>query len=305
MVSKLIFDCLTGKTIEVNRHNISDLGISVTELYRNRKPKQSGVLYFNSRYVFQSDVDKLFTLIDYDTNTEYVCCTNETLFLHFGKEYNDNEAKYIYELKSKRQKFASIFGRIFYLKGTHADLNKKCTAKKSNSERADVLKLKFKKNALIRNRINHRIRMALLSNGLGKDKKTEKYIGCTMPQLFQYVENKFTKNMNWDNSHDWHIDHIIPCSSFDLTNEVDLAKCFHYTNLQPIWRTSKVANKYGESKLYIGNIDKSDKDIPIDYSLKKHIEKFLETSHFNMSEKHTFDLSVHLIRKGARLEISN
>lgn len=37
--------------------------------------------------------------------------------------------------------------------------------------------------------------------------------------------------MNWDNYGSWHIDHIIPCSSWDLSNEDDIYKCFNYLNL--------------------------------------------------------------------------
>ena len=33
----------------------------------------------------------------------------------------------------------------------------------------------------------------------------------------------------------WHIDHIRPCSSFDLTDLEQQKQCFHYTNLQPLW----------------------------------------------------------------------
>ena len=32
-----------------------------------------------------------------------------------------------------------------------------------------------------------------------------------------------------------HIDHIRPCSSFNLTKEDEIEKCFHYKNMQPLW----------------------------------------------------------------------
>ena len=43
--------------------------------------------------------------------------------------------------------------------------------------------------------------------------------------------------MTWNNHgiYTWHIDHIKPCDSFDLSNEEDQKKCFHYTNMQPLW----------------------------------------------------------------------
>ena len=43
--------------------------------------------------------------------------------------------------------------------------------------------------------------------------------------------------MTWKNHglKGWHIDHIIPCAAFDLTKEEEQKKCFHYSNLQPLW----------------------------------------------------------------------
>jgi hypothetical protein len=42
--------------------------------------------------------------------------------------------------------------------------------------------------------------------------------------------------MTKENHGKWHIDHIKPCISFNLTDPVNNKwLCFHYTNLQPLW----------------------------------------------------------------------
>jgi hypothetical protein len=52
-----------------------------------------------------------------------------------------------------------------------------------------------------------------------------------------YLESHFKTGMTWENhgKFGWHIDHIIPCASFDLTDLEQQKKCFHYTNFQPLW----------------------------------------------------------------------
>jgi hypothetical protein len=62
--------------------------------------------------------------------------------------------------------------------------------------------------------------------------------------------------MTWDNHGDvWEIDHIIGCINFDLTDIEQQKKCFHYTNLQPLFKTSGIAKKFGYTN-EIGNRDK-------------------------------------------------
>ena len=60
-------------------------------------------------------------------------------------------------------------------------------------------------------------------------------VGCTPHFLKEYLENKFTEGMSWDNYgfYGWHIDHIIPLSS--AKTEEEIYKLCHYTNLQPLW----------------------------------------------------------------------
>lgn len=91
------------------------------------------------------------------------------------------------------------------------------------------------------NKIRKRIKKAIKTGyRLGK---FEEFVGCSTSELKDYIETKFYINhetgeaMAWDNYgfYGWHLDHIIPLSSFDLTDPKQLKKACHYTNLQPLW----------------------------------------------------------------------
>lgn len=93
----------------------------------------------------------------------------------------------------------------------------------------------------LRNRISYFIRKKSRSNS------SKELLGCTIEFLIEYLEKQFKPGMSWDNygKNGWHIDHIIPCCSFDLTNPEEQKKCFHYTNLQPLWAMENYRkNKY-------------------------------------------------------------
>jgi hypothetical protein len=64
-----------------------------------------------------------------------------------------------------------------------------------------------------------------------------KQLGCTVDEALQHLENQFQPGMTWDNwaLDGWHVDHIKPCASFDLTKEEQQEECFHWSNLQPLW----------------------------------------------------------------------
>lgn len=94
-------------------------------------------------------------------------------------------------------------------------------------------------NFKLRSVISNRIRVALKREV--KNTKTVDLLGCSIPFLKKYLESKFENWMNWKNHgiynknfKTWQIDHIIPCSSFDLMDIEQQKKCFHYTNLQPL-----------------------------------------------------------------------
>lgn len=81
-----------------------------------------------------------------------------------------------------------------------------------------------------------RVRGALTGKGLTKRHRTEVLIGCTVEAFKTHIEANFLPGMTWDNRGDWHIDHKLPCASFDLTDVAQQLVCFHYTNMQPLWK---------------------------------------------------------------------
>ena len=90
----------------------------------------------------------------------------------------------------------------------------------------------------IKHNLRRRLRHAL--KGTIKYETTMKLIGCSTKELCKYLEYKFKDGMTWDNYGLWHIDHIKPCASFNLTKKEEQEKCFHYTNLQPLWEIENI-----------------------------------------------------------------
>jgi hypothetical protein len=77
--------------------------------------------------------------------------------------------------------------------------------------------------------------------GNNKSASTLNLLGCTVEFFKNYIEAKFVSGMSWDNYGEWHIDHIKPCASFDLSVDSEQIACFHYTNLQPLWAKDNIS----------------------------------------------------------------
>ena len=71
-------------------------------------------------------------------------------------------------------------------------------------------------------------------------------LGCSIKEYKLYLEQMFLEPMNWDNHGDiWEIDHIKPVSK---------GGSWHYTNTQPLFKTTAIAEQYGYNM--IGNKNK-------------------------------------------------
>ena len=98
--------------------------------------------------------------------------------------------------------------------------------RKINNSRLDVR---------ITGNLRSRLRAAIKNNY--KNGSAVRDLGCSISEFKKYLESLWQLGMTWDNYglSGWHIDHIVPLVSFDLTNREQFLKACHYINLQPLW----------------------------------------------------------------------
>lgn len=138
------------------------------------------------------------------------CCRTK------GSEYRDS-------VKPNRRKYGK--GRVY------STNNKEYVRNRYHSNPL------FKLSRLMRNRLNMAIRNGQKAGSAISD------LGCSILELRDYLESKFQPGMTWENHsrEGWHIDHILPLASFDLSDREQLKKACHYTNLQPLWAKANLS----------------------------------------------------------------
>ena len=109
---------------------------------------------------------------------------------------------------------------------------------RENHEKKNAYRKKRYKNdenfriaILLRNRLWY----ALKSQSAKKSKSAQELAGCSRDELWEHLEKQFKDGMIRQNLGKWHVDHIKPCSLFDLTDPEQQKECFNYKNLQPLW----------------------------------------------------------------------
>ena len=110
---------------------------------------------------------------------------------------------------------------------------KKCNSKK------ELLRRSLNPEMRLIHNLRTRIAMAIKKNV--KSGKSLDLLGCSIDFLKKYLSDRFQLGMTWDNYGVWHIDHIRPCSSFNLSDVNQQRICFHYSNLQPLWKRDNLS----------------------------------------------------------------
>lgn len=127
---------------------------------------------------------------------------------------------------------AKLISDTWYFKN-----RKRLVSQQTNRKQEDI---NFKLTRNLRSRLWIAIKRNYKSGSAIQD------LGCTIDFLKKYLESQFQEGMSWSNYGEWHIDHVIPLSSFDLTDRTQFLKACHYTNLQPLWAVDNIkkSNKF-------------------------------------------------------------
>lgn len=144
------------------------------------------------------------------------------------------ELKNLYFLKKKESEGSYWLKRYQDNKEYHEQYNR------LNRKRINQYVLDRKNVPEIRILHNLRSRLYHLLKGNSKSKSTLDLLGCSLQKLKEYLEELFLEGMGWKNYGRWHVDHIVPCKKFNLSIPEEQNKCFHYTNLQPLWKTDNL-----------------------------------------------------------------
>lgn len=90
--------------------------------------------------------------------------------------------------------------------------------------------------------MNRALAKHLSGRNVTKASRIVQLLGCDWKSFVSHVESQFQRGMTWGNhgQSGWHFDHIAPLSSFDLTDESQLKKACHFTNVQPLWAADNI-----------------------------------------------------------------
>lgn len=89
---------------------------------------------------------------------------------------------------------------------------------------------------VLKDRLRASLGRALRRQWVKKSKRTMELVGCSVEQLKAHLEAQFVDGMTWQNRQLWHVDHILPLDSFDLSKIEEQQRAMHFTNLRPLWK---------------------------------------------------------------------
>lgn len=126
--------------------------------------------------------------------------------------------------------------------GRHTELARLWRQRNSERHAESMQRYTSRPDVRIQRTIRERIRQMVKGR---KSRRTFDLLGYTVDDLKVHLERQFTKGMRWENFGDWHIDHVVPLSSFNITSEFDpeLQAAWALSNLRPLWATENLQKR--------------------------------------------------------------
>ena len=211
-----------------------------TQIFKNRK-KESDRKYRLKNYEKLKIKKKLY----------YQKVKNTEAFIEKRRAYSK-----LYNQTPKRKKWNRLYARRNYKRDKERQerywannpdsfkrrkiwlKNYNKTYKKQNRPKI-LLQLKNRRknepNFKMRNILRSRIWTVLKRRNTTQLASTLILLGVDNVETFMnHIENQFESWMTWNNHGKWHLDHIKPCASFDLSSIKGQKACFYYKNLRPL-----------------------------------------------------------------------
>jgi len=170
---------------------------------------------------------------------------------NYWQKHKDKKKEYDKMYRKKNTIRLSIQSKEYKIKNNNEIKEKNRQYYKKNKEKilkqskewyqGNKIKRRKYRRGCYHNNIDFKLRIGLSSRILrallGKTKydSTMGLVGCSIEELKKWIESQFAEGMTWYNHGKWHIDHIYPCSEFNLEQPYEQKICFNWFNLQPLW----------------------------------------------------------------------
>jgi len=153
---------------------------------------------------------------------------------HCKECHNIAERKSYQKHKDKRALQKKIYNKTYLKRPNTIKIRK--AYKKTDKYREyarNYARTKLQNNLIEKLKVN--LRNRIRSSVKKRNESSALLIGCPVELLIDWLEFNFDDKMTWDNyGKYWHMDHIIPCASFDLEKKDQRLKCFSWKNIAPL-----------------------------------------------------------------------
>ena len=224
--------------------------IQAQEFHRNNSRKEAGLSL--NKFDCPSCGIKVETWDNRRTTCGKITCSHHLQRLEYSSGSDLTEINFTCKGCGEKFQKMGFTARKYKAYMYCSDRCCKATYRAKNREEINGYKLAWMKRRLkndvefnLISKMRRRVRNALRNNLHGtasRKTSTTDLLGCTIQEFKVYFRSLFTRGMSWKKylSAEIHIDHVRPCSSFDLRKETEQRKCFHYSNLQPMWAKDNI-----------------------------------------------------------------